>query len=192
VVAAGGKRVLFGAPAGVGVGQIAGDNTPPDGVILFSLQAFEIEGLDEVRNRAWVSGQRNGPLPVVGGTGAGRIVTALNEAYITSDALAYIERDRRGGFNEDAMIGRDARIGDTVFDTGDLVITALAGGIGKLAFLVQYEQKSVIVAGCGARAVDVAAWPESDAYVGCRAPNYSVPASAAWPLRERVYILKRR
>ena len=55
IIAAGGKRVLIGAPAGIGEGMIAGDVTSPDSVILLSLQARAVEGLDELRNHRSVS-----------------------------------------------------------------------------------------------------------------------------------------
>lgn len=187
IIAAGGKRVLIGAPAGIGAGHIAGDPIAPDAVILFSLHGAAIEGLDEVRNRAWVSARRT-PLVVAGGEGIARIVTGLNEAYITSDALAYIEGARKGGFDSDAIIAKTVAAGDIAFDTGDLTITALPGGAGKLALWVDYEGRTLLLAGCGAEPNEIAIWPLADIYIGCRQEGYAAPVAGDWPLVERVYI----
>ena len=187
VLAAGGKRVLLGAPAGVGAGKIAGDNIVPDGVILLSLHATAIEGLDEVRNRSWASNRRR-PLIVAGADGVEQIVASMNEAYITSDALAYIEGKRRGGFDKEAIIANAVKPGDVAFDTGDLTVTAFAGGAGQLALLVNYNEQDLLLAGCGAGPEHVAAWPRADIYVGCEYASYPVLRTGAWPLTDAVKI----
>jgi len=187
VLAAGGKRVLLGAPAGVGAGKIAGDDVAPDGVILLSLHATAIEGLDEVRNRAWVANRRR-PLIVAGADGVEQIVASMNEAYITSDALAYIEGERRGGFDQEAIIAKAVKPGDIAFDTGDLTVTAFAGGAGRLALLINYNGRDLFLAGCGAGLEDIATWPQADSYIGCEHASYSVSRTGVWPLTELLKI----
>lgn len=188
ILAAGGKRVLLGAPAGVGAGKIAGDDIPLDGVILWSLRAEAIEGLDEVRNRSWLSARR-GPLLIAGEDGVDQIVTALNEAYITSDALAYIEGKRaQGGFDQDAIVAQSLQPGDIAFDTGDLTVTAFSGGTGRLALFIQYNDRNVFLAGCGAGPEVAATWPEAELYMGCEYETYAVPRIGEWPLVHRVEI----
>ena len=187
LLAAGGKRVLIGAPAGIGGGRIAGDQIPPDGVILMSFDAQTIEGLDEVRNRAWISGRRR-PLSVAGGVGIKRVITALNEAYITSDALAYVKGERRGGFDVEAMTAVEVLPGDFAFNTGDLTVTALAAGNDQLALWIDYEGIAVLLSDCGAQPKEVAAWPIADHYLGCEGTDYPVASQTSWPLTTRVYI----
>lgn len=186
VIAAGGKRLLIGAPAGVGAGQIAGDKTMPDAVVLFSLHAEAIEGLDEVRNAAWVA-ERSDPLMVAGGDGVERFVASLNDAYVTSDALSYIAGERRHGFDKAAIAAKRLEAGDIAFDTGDLTVMALSGGAAQLAFLVTYNGQRVILSACGAREQDIANWPEVEAYIGCDQAGVGTPKNDVWPLIERVY-----
>jgi len=188
IIAAGGKRVLVEAPAGIGAGRIAGETIMPDGVILTSLQAKQIEGLDEVRNAVWVSG-RNAELIVSGAEGVGRFVEAINAAYVTSDALAYVDGERRGGFSKQAMVANDVKGDGLVFDTGDLQIKAFAKIGGELALLVSYNGREVLVTGCGAKLVgDARNWPGGEAYIGCEYPDYPVKRLGNWPLEKRIYV----
>ncbi|MEM7543400.1 MAG: hypothetical protein AAF384_17710, partial [Pseudomonadota bacterium] len=90
LVIAGGKRLLFGAPAGVARAMRSEDLRQLDGVILFSLTAPDLEGLDEVRNLSWHAGRRE-PLLVIGSSGIEEIATALNKAFEQSDALYVVE-----------------------------------------------------------------------------------------------------
>lgn len=190
IVAAGGKRVLIGAPAGVGDGRLAGETLLPDAVLLFSLHAKQIEGLDEVRSRVW-NGQRRRPLTVAATMGIERVVGGLDAAYILPDALAYAEGEHRGGFDVTPLQARAVGAGDTAFDTGDLRIVALVGGPERLAFLVSYEDQLVLLAGCGARAGDVARWPAVDAYFGCDLDEYPGTRLGDWPLRSSHYLTGR-
>lgn len=185
IVAAGGKRVLIGAPAGIGAGLAEGDKTPPDAVLLFSLHAPGIEGLDEVRNRAWLGGRRS-PLPVSGGAGVGDLVDKLNALYITSDALAYVEGQRRGGFDVEAIKAHMISAGEIAFDTGDLTITALGAAPERFAYQVEYGGQLVIVADCGGQETQLARWPTADAYIGCELDGIDLPERGDWPLSMRI------
>jgi len=188
IIAAGGKRVLVGAPAGIGGGRLAGETLLPDGVILTSLEARQVEGLDEVRNAVWLSGRR-AALIVSGGVGVERFVAALNAAYEMSDALAYVDGARRGGFNGQAMVANVVENRGVAFDTGDLQIKALNDRAGELALLVSYNGQTVLLAGCGEiLAGDPRNWPIADAYIGCEAPDYRAEWLGAWPLSGRVYV----
>ncbi len=187
IIAAGGKRVLVGAPAGIGEGKIPDDETPPDAVILLSLRADQIEGLDEVRNRAWAANRRQ-PLTVAGPDGITQLVDALNEAYVTSDALAYVEGNREGGFNQEAIVSKLIGPGDIVFDTGDLTIAAVQGGGAKIALLINYKGQKVLYADCGAEKPDIASWPSADLYIGCHQVDYAAPVIGSWPLNGPTYL----
>ena len=57
LVVAGGKRILFGVPAGVTHSQSTADLRQLDAVVVFSLTAKDLEGVDEVRNRSWHAGR---------------------------------------------------------------------------------------------------------------------------------------
>lgn len=187
VIAAGGKRVLMGAPAGTDMGRIEGDTVPPDAVILPSLHAATLEGLDEVRNRAWLAGRRP-PLIIAGGEGISDIVMALNQVYATSDALAYIEGARKGGFNREPITAKTVSPGEIAFDTGDLQIRAFSAGSGKLAFLVTYQTTRLLLAVCGASAEDIQEWPLADAFIGCPQARYNAPQKGDWPLTGPIFL----
>ncbi|MCF6328587.1 MAG: hypothetical protein L3J02_02145, partial [Henriciella sp.] len=87
---AGGKRILFGAPAGVSKTLADADLRQLDAVMLFSLHAVDIEGLDEVRNASWRAG-RSEPLLVVGPEGTLGMIEGLNAAFEQADALRVAE-----------------------------------------------------------------------------------------------------
>jgi hypothetical protein len=132
---AGGKRILLGAPAGIVTHLRPEDLRQLDVVMLFSLRAADIEGLDEVRNRSWQAG-RDTPLLVVGPTGVDDLVVALNKAYEQADALRIVEEGiPPGGFDAAVLIARSARSGQTVFDTGDVIVERLPSG-----FRISYEE----------------------------------------------------
>ena len=195
VIAAGGKRVLVGAPAGVGgAGGLAeaafGASGVPDAILLFSLDAAQIEGIDELRSRIWETGRSQ--LPLVGGTGVQEVSAGLNQTYIIPDAVAYVRGRRQRGFEKMPLAVRMAGHGDLAFDTGDLTISALAAGAGQLAYLVEYGGQSVILAACGPRAVDVSRWPDPDHYLGCAdlGADHALRPKANWPLERPVFIAK--
>ena len=99
LVLAGGKQLLFGAPAGVGTEIPRGVLAHLDGLFLFSLRPEEVEGLDEVRNLSWQAG-RPRPLGVTGPAGTGGLIDGLNRAYEVSDALIFVEDGApAGGFD---------------------------------------------------------------------------------------------
>ena len=68
-----------------------------------SLQAADLEGLDEVRNAGWTAG-RETPLAVGGPSGLRDVVAALNKAYELSDAQIFVEASPKGGFGA-ALLG---------------------------------------------------------------------------------------
>ena len=187
VIAAGGKRVLIGAPAGIGRGVAQGDRVAPDAVLLFSIYADQIEGLDEVRNRAGEAASA-GPLRVGGPEGVESVIQGLRQAYIIPDALAYVSGTEAASFDAPRLQANRLRRSDTAFDTGDLQIIALSGGVDHLAYLITYSDIDVILAGCGARPEDQAGWPQADAYIGCEEKAVPDNRLGTWPLQERVYI----
>ncbi|WP_018149546.1 hypothetical protein [Henriciella marina] len=140
LVLAGGKRLLFGAPAGVG-NEIPRDELAKlDGLFLFSLRPEEVEGLDEVRNLSWQAG-RPQTLDVTGPTGTSGLIDGLNRAYEVSDALIFVEDGAPAG-------GFDAALLDTalevtrqvqVFDTGDLTVEAVAGMNDRVSYRIVYR-----------------------------------------------------
>ena len=90
LVAAGGKRVLFGAPAGVAATLSEADLRQLDSVVLFSLRATDIEGVDEIRNESWRAGRAT-PLLTIGPRGVLVLVDGLNTAFEQADALRIVE-----------------------------------------------------------------------------------------------------
>jgi hypothetical protein len=177
LVVAGGKRVLFGAPSGAAISFNQDELKQLDAVLLFSLRAIDIEGLDDVRNHSWRAG-RDAALLVIGPAGLDDIVTALNKAYEQPDALRIVEDGiPPGGFDAAVLVTGLSVPGQVVFDTGDLRIERLSTG-----YKVFYGQaQPLVLAACGA---DL----ERDAgfTVSCAADTPDV----AWPLSEPVILQK--
>lgn len=147
---AGGKRLLFGTPAGLRAGLDPATLASLDAVLLFSLQGPDVEGLDEVRNAGWTAG-REGPLPVGGPAGTRDTAAALNKAYELSDAQIFVKAPPRGGFGA-ALLGVLPGEGDAkgrVFDTGDLVVTKIETGDGMAGYWIDYGGKRVVLQPCG-------------------------------------------
>ncbi|MEO9969829.1 MAG: hypothetical protein ABJG15_08395 [Hyphomonadaceae bacterium] len=198
IIAAGGKRVLVDAPSGVGRGQgsdALGTAGFPDAILLFALDAVRIEGLDEIRNKLWESGAVR-PVPLIGGEGIEEIGSGLDQTYIVPDAVSYISGRRQGGFDSTPLLVRAVRDGDVAFDTGDLKIWAMAGGVAQIAYRIEYAGSRVILADCGADSQTVQNWPEVDHYVGCADVPEQIGSeengkvrSVDWPLREPVFII---
>jgi len=127
LVVAGGKRLLFGTPAGIGQNLREDDLRQLDVAMVFSVRASDIEGLDEVRNASWQAGRKQ-PLLVIGPPGIDDVVSALNLAFEQADALYMVEYGSpAGGYDAALLISRSADPGQTVFDTGDLSVEYQAG-----------------------------------------------------------------
>lgn len=135
LVVAGGKRIVFGAPAG-GAHTMSADNLRQlDAVILFSLRARDLGGLDELRNESWQAGRAE-PLLVIGPAGTDIVVEALNKAFEQSDALRVVEEGiPPGGYDAAVMVARTWAPDQIVFDTGDVRVRAVRGG-----FTTEYNQ----------------------------------------------------
>ncbi|MEM7638127.1 MAG: hypothetical protein AAF269_03605 [Pseudomonadota bacterium] len=149
LVIAGGKRLLFGAPAGVARALRSEDLRQLDGVILFSLTAPDLEGLDEVRNLSWHAGRRE-PLLVIGPPGIEEIATALNKAFEQSDALYVVEHGiPPGGYDAAVLVSRSTRGNERVFDTGDLSVTGSSSGF-RIDYRVNGAERVAWLRVCGA------------------------------------------
>ncbi|MEZ5946850.1 MAG: hypothetical protein R3C13_08835 [Hyphomonas sp.] len=183
-IGAGGKRVLAGAPAGLRQALEADPYTAAnlDAVLLFSLQAGDIEGLDEVRNATWVAGREN-VLPVAGPSGTRDMLGALNKVYELSDAERFVSAPPKGGFDA-ALLGLLPGEGDAktrVFDTGDLVITKIETALGQAGYWVDYGGKRAVLQPCGMdQAVRFS--EASDFVLACD--------ETGWPLSKLHYLLQ--
>ena len=176
MIVAGGKRILAGAPAGVVASLREIDLKQLDGVLIFSLHAENIEGLDEVRNRSWLLG-RSEPLRVVGPAGLDAVVGGLNLTFEQADALFVVENGiPPGGYDAAVLASVEAMRGDVVFDTGDLAIKRTGQG-----FDIQYR---------GADQLSLCANPDANAEpveeadkpvdIGC--------SFRQWPLTEPIFV----
>lgn len=180
---AGGKRVLIGAPAGVGETLIAEDLRLLDAVILFSLRADDIEGLDEIRNNSWHAGRAE-PLIVVGPEATNSMVAALNLTFEQSDALRVVEEGiPPGGYDAAVLDGRESMEADVpAFDTGDFRVFRQDDSI----FLSYLGEHGVALDSC--RLDRPSEWVERseeiDLRIGCR--NTEV----AWPLDAIHFVLR--
>jgi ribonuclease BN (tRNA processing enzyme) len=186
LVVAGGKRVLFGAPAGVAATLTQEDLRGLDAVMLFSLRAVDIEGLDEVRNETWWAG-RDEPLLVAGPEGTTQLVEALNKAFEQSDALRVVEEGiPKGGYDAAILEAPGPIIGAAdaaLFDTGDLRVQRF-----DQTFVVRYNSDTFLVL---TSCKETEAFKSDDAkddvqlIVDCVSD-----AAMRWPLTETVFIVK--
>ncbi len=164
LVAAGGKRVLFGAPAGVAATLSEADLRQLDSVVLFSLRANDIEGVDEIRNDSWRAGRAT-PLLTIGQ----RVVE---------------EGIPAGGYDAAILTGREAGRGEIVFDTGDVQVTRISGG-----YRIAYEdQATVDLLPCGETRADVATAEATNVQitVSCDGSEQDL----AWPLSAPHFVVR--
>ncbi|WP_321488792.1 hypothetical protein [uncultured Hyphomonas sp.] len=185
LVVAGGKRVLFGTPSGLRASFEGPTLASLDAVMLFSLQAADLEGLDEVRNAGWTGG-RETPLAVGGPSGLRDVVAALNRAYELSDAQIFVETAPKGGFGA-ALLGVLPGEGDAkteVFNTGDLVVTKLEAADGRAGYWVDYGGQRVVLQPCGMNLA--VKFNEVDSFsLAC-----GDDAGTEWPLGKVQYLLQ--
>ena len=175
LVVAGGKRVLFGAPTGAAASFDGDHLSQLDAVLLFSLRATDIEGLDDVRNRSWRVG-RETPLSVIGPVGLEDFVTALNKAYEQADALRVVEDGiPTGGYDAGVLSAVTAVSGQIVFDTGDLWIERRADG-----YLVFYKESvTLALTKCGSASAE-----EAGFLISCADDSPDL----VWPVSEPVFL----
>lgn len=177
---AGGKRVLFGAPAGITRHLSPNDLKQLDAVMLFSLRAADIEGLDEVRNESWRAG-RDTPLLTVGPTGVEEIVTALNKAFEQADALRIVEHGiPPGGYDAAVLVAQEVLSGQTAFDTGDLNVVRTRAG-----YLMTYEAAVASLEGCGADQRDALA-SEVTLSIDCSRDSDAIE----WPITTPIFVVE--
>ena len=171
----GGKRILFGAPAGVTSALSSDDLKLLDAVMLFSLRASDTNGLAEVRNRSWEAG-RASPLLVIGPSGVAAFAAGLNKAYEMADALRIVEEGiPSGGYDAALLRTNSGPERQTVFNTGDVVVMRTSAG-----YSVDYlETTSVWLSSCKS---DVT--PQADFSISCDpdADTY------AWPLKRPIFV----
>ncbi|MEM7491757.1 MAG: hypothetical protein AAF296_00130 [Pseudomonadota bacterium] len=170
----GGKRLLFGAPAGLGAAVAPEDLRQLDGVFLFSLRAADIEGLDEVRNASWHAG-RERSLNVTGPDGTQNLIAGLNLAFETADALRVVDHGiPKGGFDAAILTMMPTSDGEDriVFNTGDVVISAMPRADQAIKYTVIYQ---------GATPIDIQPCLEDD----CR-----LAETLQWPLKKPEFIVR--
>jgi len=181
IVLAGGKRVVFGAPAGMTLDMTEDGLRNTDAVMLLSLRGEDIEGLDEIRNAAWRAG-RGASLPVAGPSGTGDFLGLLNRAYEVSDALIYVEDRPDGGFDAAllAVLPGEGKHMATVFDTGDLRVTKTEAGTDRAYYKVDYAGHDLLISACGASLPETAV-SEADLVLECESD---------WPRDKPVFVFR--
>ena len=171
----GGKRILFGAPAGVTSALSSEDLKLLDAVMLFSLRAGDTNGLSEVRNQSWEAG-RDAPLLVVGPSGVDAFVAGLNQAYEMADALRIVEDGiPAGGYDAALLRTISGAQQNTVFNTGDVVVVHSTAG-----YSINYlEATRVWLSSCKGETA-----PEVDYAVLCDPQT----GADVWPLERAVFV----
>ena len=187
LVIAGGKRILFGAPAGVASALRTDDLRQLDAVAVFSLKALDLQGLDEVRNASWHAG-RSAPLPVIGPTGIEEVVTALNKAFEQADALYVVEHGIPvGGYDAAILIARTATGTARVFDTGDLTVVGSNHGY-RVDYRTDSESLAAWLKVCGAP--DDLALIEPSVTRTMTVACEGEIADHQWPIRRPIFVEK--
>lgn len=188
VIAAGGKRVLIGAPSGIGDGRLPGDRVLPDAILLPSLHPSDIEGLTELRYQTWSSGRAT-PLVVSGPVGTEEFVEGLNAAYALPDAVAFLDisGDRRD-FSAMPFSPGDVRPGKVSFDTGDFIISAQDAGNGRLAFVAVYNGLSLLLLPCDGNLERITGVSEATRIVACRESSEKDASFTPWPADEIIFL----
>ncbi len=188
LVLAGGKSLLFGAPAGVS-NEVSPDRLAGlDRAFLFSLMPSDVEGLDEVRNHGWRAG-RAAALTVAGPEGLGDMLEALNVAFEQPDALSFVEEGApRGGFNAALLQpGVEVISNALAFDTGDLKVVGVAGAGSRTTYRVGYRDlggdwHDLVLKPCAGPeplAAEYEAAPRTETVIACDDET----ADLSWPLR---------
>ena len=182
LVVAGGKRVLFGGSAGTAASLPEAELRQLDSVMLFSLRARDIEGLDEIRNESWRAG-REIPLLTIGPRGTRSVVDALNSACEQAGALRMVEEGiPAGGYDASILVAREAKDDQVVFDTGDVQVVRLSGG-----YRISYDNKATVdLLPCGDTAGNGVASTEARVSVSC----HTTDGSLTWPLREPYFVVR--
>ncbi|MEL7130668.1 MAG: hypothetical protein AAGK23_14080, partial [Pseudomonadota bacterium] len=183
IIAAGGKRILVGAPAGIGAGYIPGELILPDAVLLFSLDAEGLEGLDEVRNASWAAG-RSAKLRVSSVNGVEDVVDGINAAFVLPDAISYVSGGTARGYDRAPLTALPLTPGEIAFDTGDLVVRAVSAGIDRMAFLVSYAGIDVLLAPCVSNLEVEQNWPDRDYSILCSEHSSEQAGTFSAPLTE--------
>lgn len=181
LVVAGGKRVLFGAPAGIAKGLPKAELGQLDAVMLFSLTASDLEGLDEVRNASWRAG-RTRPLALVGPEGTVAVAAALNLAFEQADALRIVEEGiPPGGYDAAVLEAADLPAGRdlVVYDTGDFRVEIVNSRATYLTYRVHY---GAVLTLQSCRAEMDAQTADSTYAVLCE------NGAMTWPLKQAVFL----
>lgn len=193
---AGGKRLLFGAPAGISHSLPAEDLAELDGVFLFSLLPQHVEGLDEVRNSGWRAG-RPDALQVSGPNGTESLVEGLNLAFEQPDALSFVEEGAPSGGFDAALLSNYAEVrprSALVFDRGDLKVDAATGQGTHATYTIRYRDLSeawheLVLRPCGGPAPENDASrqePETRVTIACETENEDV----SWPVQNLFFITR--
>ena len=180
---AGGKRILFGAPAGAITELREEDLRQLDAVIVLSLRAGDLEGLDEIRNESWRAG-RDAPLLVIGPSGIELVSDALNKAFEQADALRIVaEGFPPGGYDAAVLVARPYSRDSIVFNTGDVVIEATGHG-----YRMAYNNQAVAdLQACGTEIGEQEAGAEGVKLVSVVCAT--ADGTHAWPVAEPIIIV---
>lgn len=146
VLHAGGKRLLFGAPADATAAIEPDDLSRLDAVFVFSLRGEDLEGLDTVRNSSWRLGRQQ-VLPVIGPVGIETVSAALNLTFEQADALFVVENGLpAGGYDAALLVARPIDDpAEYLFDTGDLRVRFENG-----EYVITYNHEDLLaLSGCG-------------------------------------------
>lgn len=138
-VMAGGKSLLFGAPAGISTVLDDEQLASIEASFLFSLRYEDTEGLDEIRNRGWRAGRAE-QLTVSGPLGVAGLLEGLNLGFEQSDALTFVEDGAPAGGFDAALLTLGASVAgeQLIFDTGDLKVRAIGSGTRRVTYRIGY------------------------------------------------------
>jgi ribonuclease Z len=166
LVEAGGLAFVVGAGDGAASDLAALGLLRPDldGVLLMDIHLASIEGLPGLRHDTWHAGRR-APLPVYGPPGVERVVDGVNLMLAASDILESktVASPPPSPDGAPLSVGlppsSEGISGAAVFDSGVVAIRSfpVEGQGGGRVYRFDFNNRSLIVAGCAARSADILA-----------------------------------
>jgi len=182
LVEAGGLAFVVGAGDGAAAGLARLGLLRPDldGVVLTDINLVSIGGLADIRHDTWRAGRKT-PLPVFGPPGIERVVDGVNSMLLASDILEAktVTGPPLSPDGAPLAVGRsqgsEGVAGTVVFDSGVVAIRSfpVAEQPSSWVYRFDFNNQSLIVAGCGARQGDILA-----AARGASQANAILPAAS--------------
>lgn len=145
-----------------------------DGILLTDANAATVAGLPMLRDGLWREGRRE-QIPVTGPVSATDVIRGVN--YMFAGAKADPAAIEGVGPADATTLSPTAANSGVVVDTGVVKITAVATGAGSSStqrlYRIDFDNRTLLVAGCGVTADDLASAGEGARSLGIIVPGVS-------------------